>query len=155
MFLPPIINDIVTDTNAPLDFIQPYENGNYYDPSFASKQQKAYPDIKPLQFQTNLDKSSIVTQLIDIMENQFQWSNIQTHNETYTIQALAITKFFKFKDDVVVRVEDGTSPNHYVLQMRSKSRIGKSDLGANAKRIRAFFNAVSTKFNTNLTAPQS
>lgn len=52
------------------------------------------------------------------------------------IEATATTRLFKFKDDVTITVlsENGTS----VVNVRSKSRIGKGDLGTNARRIRAF-----------------
>jgi hypothetical protein len=49
-----------------------------------------------------------------------------------------VSRFFRFKDDVVVRVrptEDGTGS---IVDMRSISRVGVSDLGANAKRVRSF-----------------
>ena len=53
-----------------------------------------------------------------------------------TIEATATTRLFKFKDDVTITVtnEGGAS----VVNVRSKSRIGKGDLGTNARRIRAF-----------------
>ena len=52
------------------------------------------------------------------------------------IQAVATTPLFRFKDDVtitVLRIDDVTTVN-----IRSHSRIGKGDLGANARRIREF-----------------
>ena len=52
------------------------------------------------------------------------------------LEATATTRFFKFKDDVVVRVRP--APGGSVVDMRSVSRVGLSDLGANAERIRAF-----------------
>ncbi len=54
------------------------------------------------------------------------------------LEATATSTFFRFKDDVVLRVkptEDGTGS---VVDMRSVSRMGVSDIGVNAKRVRAF-----------------
>jgi uncharacterized protein (DUF1499 family) len=52
------------------------------------------------------------------------------------LEATATSRFYGFKDDMVVRIRrvaDGTQ-----VDVRSKSRVGRSDLGQNAKRIRAF-----------------
>ena len=52
------------------------------------------------------------------------------------IEASDTTFWFGFIDDVVIRIEpDG---NGSTLDIRSKSRVGRSDVGANAARIRAF-----------------
>lgn len=54
------------------------------------------------------------------------------------LEATDTTRFFRFKDDVVLRVrptEDGTGS---IIDMRSISRVGVSDLGVNAKRVRSF-----------------
>jgi uncharacterized protein (DUF1499 family) len=52
------------------------------------------------------------------------------------IQAVATTKVFRFKDDVTITVS--REGNGAVVNMRSHSRVGKGDLGANARRIRDF-----------------
>jgi uncharacterized protein (DUF1499 family) len=52
------------------------------------------------------------------------------------IQAVATTPVLRFKDDVTItvrRIDDATTVN-----VHSHSRIGKGDLGANARRIREF-----------------
>jgi len=53
-----------------------------------------------------------------------------------TFEGVAETAMFHFKDDFKVRVRK--AQNGCVVDMRSKSRDGKGDLGANAKRIREF-----------------
>lgn len=56
-----------------------------------------------------------------------------------TLEATATTFFFRFKDNVVVRVRpDPARPGGSVVDMRSVSRVGGSDVGVNAKRIGAF-----------------
>ena len=55
------------------------------------------------------------------------------------VEATATTLFFRFKDDVVVRVRpDPARPGGSIVDMRSISRVGGSDVGVNAERIRAF-----------------
>ncbi len=49
-----------------------------------------------------------------------------------------------FKDDIVVRLETRLS-NSTVMDVRSKSHIGRSDIGVNTGRIRAFISALNEK----------
>src|SRR5437667_189642 len=58
------------------------------------------------------------------------------------IEATATTAWFGFKDDVVIRVTP-RGADSAVVDMRSKSRVGKSDVGANAARIRDYFAALT------------
>lgn len=56
--------------------------------------------------------------------------------EENRVLAVATTRIFRFKDDVVVEVrpeERGSS-----VHMRSRSRVGKWDMGANSSRIKKF-----------------
>ena len=63
-----------------------------------------------------------------------------------TIEATATSSIFGFVDDIVIRIEgpDGLNASHSMVDIRSKSRDGQSDLGANAKRIRAFIEALNS-----------
>jgi Protein of unknown function (DUF1499) len=54
------------------------------------------------------------------------------------VEATETTRFFRFKDDVVLRVKPTEDGAGSVVDMRSVSRVGVSDLGVNAKRVRAF-----------------
>lgn len=51
-----------------------------------------------------------------------------------------------FIDDVVVRWNEG--PEGWRVDARSRSRVGVSDLGANAQRLRQFFNQLSKRTST-------
>ena len=62
---------------------------------------------------------------------------VPAYREGRRIEATDTTFWFRFKDDVALRVSavpDGTSR----VDMRSVSRLGRSDLGTNARRIREF-----------------
>ena len=52
------------------------------------------------------------------------------------IEATDTTFWFGFKDDVVIRISKSDKGSQ--LDIRSVSRVGKSDVGTNAKRIRKF-----------------
>ena len=71
-------------------------------------------------------------------ENAFAGGAV-THQspEDGTIEAVATTPLFGFQDDVVLRVRPGLRDGSRV-DIRSKSRDGRGDIGANAARIRAF-----------------
>ena len=62
------------------------------------------------------------------------------------LEATATTPWFGFKDDVVVRLTPAGTGSR--VDVRSKSRVGRSDLGANAKRIRAFLAELSARLST-------
>ncbi|MEO1017728.1 MAG: DUF1499 domain-containing protein, partial [Pseudomonadota bacterium] len=59
------------------------------------------------------------------------------------IEAVDQTGWFGFQDDVVVTLEH-RQPNGVAVDMRSVSRIGISDVGKNAERVREFVDRVQT-----------
>jgi uncharacterized protein (DUF1499 family) len=69
------------------------------------------------------------------------WQIVAVAPEAMRIEATDTTLFFGFKDDIVIRVRP--SEHGSVVDMRSLSRVGTSDVGVNAKRIRAFLARLS------------
>ena len=68
------------------------------------------------------------------------WEIVASDAAKGTIEATATTALFGFKDDVVIRLSaDGANTK---VDMRSASRAGVSDLGANAARIAAYFDTL-------------
>jgi uncharacterized protein (DUF1499 family) len=66
-----------------------------------------------------------------------RWTLVSSRSEQGEIRAEATTRLFRFVDDVVVRVtEEG---GRTAVNVRSASRVGRGDLGQNARNIRAFF----------------
>lgn len=61
------------------------------------------------------------------------------------ITFLATSKIFQFKDDVTIRLRE--QGQYTRVDVRSRSRTGRSDLGANAKRIRALINASAAQLS--------
>ncbi|EAT11187.1 DUF1499 domain-containing protein [Bermanella marisrubri] len=143
----PFIHDITTDFDTPPELVAaadlrtPDENPvTYIGGEVMELQMQGYPDLKPLLLNVNPDEA------FAMVEKQVQvegWELVAKHKETlpYTVEAVATSLLFGFKDDIAIRIsrtESGTR-----IDMRSKSRVGKSDLGANADRIKNFFEALS------------
>ena len=66
------------------------------------------------------------------------WELVNIDADKGVIEATDTTAWFGFKDDVVVRITDNSSER--LVDIRSKSRVGGSDLGKNAERIHDFIN---------------
>jgi uncharacterized protein (DUF1499 family) len=62
--------------------------------------------------------------------------------ESGRIEAVATSFLFGFKDDMVIRMTE-TDTAQVAVDVRSQSRVGKSDLGQNAKRIRRFMEGLA------------
>jgi uncharacterized protein (DUF1499 family) len=139
----PQIHNISTDLENPPAFNAAYalrdESHNSLDsPSVDVREQQRsyYTTLAPLHLsiapQQAYDKA---LQTVEAMG----WTLISTQREKLTIEAFEETTFFGFKDDVVIRVQAEGQGSR--LDLRSVSRVGRSDLGANAKRIERFFDA--------------
>lgn len=138
----PRINDITTDTTNPPQFVAagsiPANQGRdltYPGPSFAEQQRAGYPDLAPLQLAASPDEAY---KRVEAAAQQMpRWRLTRNDAAAHAIEGVDTTWLFQFKDDFVIEVrpQDGGS----VVQMRSKSRDGKGDIGANAARIKAFF----------------
>ncbi|HEY0025789.1 MAG TPA: DUF1499 domain-containing protein [Longimicrobium sp.] len=136
----PPIHDITTDTQNPPAFvaIAPLRKDapnppEYAGDSIARQQLKAYPDIKPLMLAMPVD-SAFTAALTTARD--MGWELVDQNRRDGRIEATATTPFMGFKDDVVIRVSSASGISR--VDVRSKSRVGGSDVGANARRIRAY-----------------
>jgi uncharacterized protein (DUF1499 family) len=112
----PPINDISTDPSEQSD-----------------AQRRAYPDIQPLRLPV---APNIAFERAKGAIEEAGWQIAREDPSAGRIEAVATTFWFGFKDDVVIRIAaDGPGSR---VDMRSKSRVGKGDLGTNAQRIRAY-----------------
>jgi hypothetical protein len=74
-------------------------------------------------------------------EGESSWTLSRVDADAGHIEGVARTQILGFCDDFVIRVRadgDGSA-----VDMRSRSRVGRNDLGANARRIRGFFGALA------------
>ncbi len=141
----PPIHDITTDTDNPPAFVDiaplraESPNGIAYGgPEVAAAQRKAYPDIGPLTL--SVPPSDAWTRALEVVR-QAGWEVVAADAATGRIEATDTTRWFGFKDDVVIRVS--AAPGGSRIDIRSVSRVGRSDVGTNAKRIRDFLSRLT------------
>lgn len=97
---------------------------------------QAYGDLRSISLPLSV---SAATQRAEALARDRGWSVAHVDRKAGIVEATATTLFFRFKDDVVVRVRpDPARPGGSIVDMRSISRVGGSDIGVNAARIRAF-----------------
>ncbi|GMH36758.1 hypothetical protein BSKO_04631 [Bryopsis sp. KO-2023] len=137
--MPPIINDVATDLEDTPAFVKA-SVGELPD-SFKEQIKKAYADLKPLVLESQ-DKPTVFKTAAKLAEETARWQVTHQDEEAGIIEGVATTGLLRFKDDFVVRIKDAEGSG-VVVDMRSKSRVGKGDLGANAARIREYFAALT------------
>lgn len=136
----PPINDITTDTANPPTFVailplraQAPVPSAYPGEATARLQRDGYPDLAPIV--TTLPPPAAFARAVAAART-LGWTIVAVDEATGRIEATATTPWFGFTDDVVIRV--AADPRGSRVDVRSVSRVGRSDLGANARRIREF-----------------
>jgi uncharacterized protein (DUF1499 family) len=117
------------------------ENGN-----LGEIQRNAYPDIKTITANIDIanafDKAVFVAESLgwDIVNKNIGGKTVNKNQANEgIIEATQTTTLWQFKDDIVIRLRSNSqTPDTTYIDLRSVSRIGQSDLGANAKRIQRF-----------------
>jgi len=143
----PYIHDITTDVQNPPKFVAVIalrKEGDHtveYDgPEVAEQQRQAYPDIITLIIPSEKDKIFAVA---EAALRAMKLKVVDVNAAEGRIEATHTSMLYGFTDDVVVRiVADGAGSR---VDVRSKSRVGRSDLGQNAKRIRVFLRELQAK----------
>jgi uncharacterized protein (DUF1499 family) len=136
----PPIHDISTDLDQPPAFfavlplrIHAPNAAAYPGNETAEQQRKGYPDIQPLTLP--LPASVAFSRALDAAE-AMGWKIVGSNPAAGRIEATATTFWFGFKDDVVVRITPVGNASR--IDVRSVSRVGRSDAGTNAARIREY-----------------
>lgn len=144
----PPIHDISTDTEDPPAFVAVLplradapNSATYAGPETAAAQRQAYPDVRPLTLPATAPGEAFARAL-DAARGA-GWAIVAADSSAGRIEATATTGWFGFKDDVVVRVRPEGSGS--VIDVRSVSRVGKSDVGTNARRIRGYLERLSAR----------
>ena len=136
----PPIHDLSTDTDNPPEFaaVLPRRAGLntavYGGPALAAQQKAGYPDIAPLTLA--LPPAAAFERCLAVVR-AMRWDIVEANPASLRIEATDTTVFFGFKDDVVIRITPAGAASR--IDIRSLSRVGRSDLGVNARRIRVFF----------------
>lgn len=145
----PFIHEITTDFSDPPPIIAaadlPRKNPAEYrgadnvrdlEQTVSEAQQEAFPDIQAALIPGTVDENAeLVTHILNSMDMEIL-NNAPT-DDGWLIEAAYTSRWFGFVDDFVVRLrQDGAQTR---VDVRSKSRVGGSDLGANARRTQAFY----------------
>jgi len=136
----PPIHDITTDTEDPPTFVavaplrandpNPIEYGGA---EIAQQQIAAYPEIRPVILDLPQDRA--FQRALDVATSR-GWEIVAADAAAGRIEATDRTFWFGFRDDVVIRLTpvDGRT----LVDVRSKSRVGRGDRGMNATRVREY-----------------
>lgn len=137
----PAIYDVSTDAANPPRFItlaaQRPRDRIAYPAAAAALQRSAYPDIVPLQLTLPLRTTyDVVTGVLHKRKQAFTESlNPNVNRREAAIEYTARTPVMGFRDDIVIRIT-AVGNNASRVDLRSASRYGAHDLGANAARLR-------------------
>ncbi|MCW4152789.1 DUF1499 domain-containing protein [Halomonas sp. 18H] len=141
----PPIHDITTDMTAPPAFQALAEarreapNALAYPGDATADQQRAgYPALGPVILDAPLSE---VMGAVEATVAEQGWEVARV--SATRLEATATTRWFGFADDIVVRLRE--TPEGVRVDMRSASRIGRSDLGTNASRIQRFLEALQQR----------
>ena len=139
----PPIHDITTDLDNPPAFVAILplrENApnpaEYAGEETAKQQREAYPELQPLIVERPV--ADVFEAAQAVVEGQ-AWDLAgaeQLHEGSARVKATDTSLWFGFKDDVVIRIQPHENGSR--VDVRSKSRLGRSDVGANARRIELF-----------------
>jgi uncharacterized protein (DUF1499 family) len=144
----PPIHDISTDLLNPPTYVAvpplraKDDNSLEISADTQKKQAEAFPDLKsdlvavpPEQALSRAEK----------VAKAMGWEIVAVDPKAGRMEATATTLLYGFKDDVVVRITPEATGSR--VDVRSASRVGRSDVGVNARRIREFqkqFNAANS-----------
>lgn len=149
--LPPI-HDISTDLADPPAFSEtvvkaraavPGGNSLERKADLADQQKGAYPDLK--SYVTDAPAADAFQVVLDTAQAQRGWTIGKVDAAAGVIEASTSSFWYGFTDDIVIRVRDLPDGSGSAVDMRSVSRVGISDLGANARRIRGFLDDLNTR----------
>jgi len=135
----PPINDISTDMQDPPVFwftVTPTD----YPLANTEPQSTAYPEVSPLDLDLSFDDAfGLALALVE----ERGWQVLSADPDESQIEAIATSRLFGFEDEVAIRVSETDSGTR--IDMRSRSRLGQVDRGANARRIMAFLSDLGAR----------
>ena len=140
----PPIHDISTDMREPPEYVAVLplranapNTTVYGGEKIASQQRAASPDLQPLIL--NVPPPQAFDRALAAVRDM-GWELVAADAAAGRIEATDTTFWFGFKDDVVIRVKPADGGSR--IDVRSLSRVGGGDAGTNAKRIRAYLDAL-------------
>lgn len=142
-----MINDVTTTPEAPPAYVvlaqtAPNKGRDMaYPPGNVPVQRLAYPDLAPRPFPE--PPEACFAKALAAAKAMPRWDVVGEDAAARRIEAVATTAVFRWRDDVVIEVRPAAEG--CAVHMRSKSRAGRGDFGANAKRIRAYLALLAKK----------
>ena len=145
----PPIHDITTDLVNPPKFVailalraDAPNPAEYQGEEIAKQQRQAYPEIKTQGYKQTTE------QVFDAALAALKDMGLEVVNSDKTlglIEAYDTTTWFGFVDDVVIRIQSADQIT--LMDARSKSRLGRSDVGKNAERLNDLIARVKSNLN--------
>ena len=152
----PAIHDITTDLADPPQFTaltlrdDNWDNIPGADDSdmrgmnprqrWATVHQDAYPDIRSVRIDQPV---AVVIEKAKRLAEDRGWEIVSVDPALGNLEATDTISLFRFKDDIVIRARSAENGAASIIDMRSVSRVGVHDIGANAKRVRRFLSDLS------------
>ena len=145
----PPIHDITTDTENPPEFVaitplraDAANPAAYGGAEIAAQQRKGYPDLQTVELEQPAPEA--FQRALGIARD-LGWQIVAEEPDEGRIEATDQTFWFGFKDDIVIRITPLGARSR--VDIRSVSRVGRSDVGTNARRIRDFITRLRTATN--------
>ncbi|MEO1016037.1 MAG: DUF1499 domain-containing protein [Pseudomonadota bacterium] len=154
----PFIHDVTTDFENPPAIIAaadlPRKNPTAYvgaeqapradeGVTVADAQRAAFPQIAPLYFEASAE--DIAQAAKDVLGSMGMKILDEYDTEAgYAIEASYTSLWYGFVDDFIVRIQP-SDDGRMRVDLRSKSRVGGSDLGANGRRVLTFSSKLRSK----------
>lgn len=135
----PPINDVSTDTEDPPVFWFTATPSDYPAQNVAP-QRAAYPSVRSLELPHTFDDAFAAA--LALVEER-GWQVLSADPAESQIEVIARSRLFGFEDEVAIRVTETDRGSR--VDMRSRSRLGQIDRGANARRIEAFLSDLETR----------
>lgn len=136
----PRINDITTSFTDVPQFSAIKDIDTKYNAHFKELQLQYYQHIQSLKF---FEPANVIFQKVKkAAEMQEGWNIVNIDEVQLKIEGYETSRFFRFRDDFVIQVQEAQNGHGSIIQMRSRSRTGKSDFGVNASRIHQFLSAL-------------
>jgi uncharacterized protein (DUF1499 family) len=156
----PPINDVSTDPVKPPQFetvakMRPLGSNStaYPGAEFAAEQARAYPDLKTMSVERSADETfELAVEAVKRLKMSIVREEAPEleRGEAGMIEAVDRTLVMGFYDDVAIRVSG--DEDRARIDIRSASRFGSSDLGANAERIRALMREIVARIDATVPA---
>ena len=141
----PPIHDITTALEDPPTFeaVIPLRaeapNTLERSPALAEQQRQGYPDLAPVVLPVPPDQA--FDRALAVVQ-EAGWRIVTADRGSGRIEATDTTRWFGFQDDIVVRLTPWGAGTR--VDVRSVSRIGRSDVGTNARRIRRYLDRLQS-----------